>query len=60
MSASEVDGVPKNDDYVSRTGQKEANVPVVSDDDVKEEHLTRDAADSDAQLGLSIVVNCIA
>lgn len=43
--------VPKNDDYVSRTGQKEANVPVQSDDDPINNNVSREVADSDAQLG---------
>lgn len=45
--------VPKNDDYVSRTGQKQANVPVASDDDIQETEMSREQADSDAQLGSS-------
>lgn len=51
---SDIQGeVPKNDDYVSRTGQKQANVPVMSDDQVGnvENNPSREQADSDAQLG---------
>lgn len=52
MSTPDVPEVtPKNDEYVSRTGQKEANVPVASDDDAVENDMSREQADSDAQLG---------
>lgn len=56
MSGSDAtDGiVPKNDDYVSRTGQKEASVPVASDDDIVENNVSREQADSDEQLGKSL------
>lgn len=45
--------MPKDDDYVSRTGQKEANVPVTSDDQIPENNPSREQADSDEQLGKS-------
>lgn len=52
MSTPDVpDTTPKNDDYVSRTGQKDANVPVASDDEPVENEVSREEADSDAQLG---------
>lgn len=52
MSANDVpEGVVSDNDYVSRTGQKDANIPVTSDNEVVENDVSRDQADSDAQLG---------
>ena len=39
-----------DDEYVSRTGQKQAEVPVQSDNDVVEDPIDAQTADSDAQL----------
>lgn len=56
MSApeAEFDGenAPAQDDYVSRTGQKDV-VPVESDNAGVEDPIDEETADSDAQLGMS-------
>ena len=46
-------GDAQDNDYVSRTGQKDANVPVQSDNDAIEDPIDGATADSDAQLGTS-------
>lgn len=52
MSTPDIPEVtPKNDEYVSRTGQKDANVPVASDDEPVQNEVNREEADSDVQLG---------
>ena len=48
------DGVHDGDDqYVSRTGQKQAEVPVQSDNDKVEDPIDAEKADTDEQLGWS-------
>ena len=39
-------------DYTSRTGQKQASIPVQSDNDAIEDPIDANTADSDAQLGM--------
>lgn len=51
MSSEQPTGDVADNDYVSRTGQKQAPVPVQSDNDTVEDPIDGDKADSDAQLG---------
>lgn len=44
------DGVATDNDYVSRTGQKDT-IPVQSDDATVEDPIDAETADSDQQLG---------
>jgi hypothetical protein len=44
-------GIATEDDYVSRTGQKQAPVPVQSDTDKVDDPIDAATADSDQQLG---------
>lgn len=44
-------GIAGDDDYTSRTGQKQAPIPVQSDNDLVEDPVDPDTADSDQQLG---------
>ena len=56
MSAQEQPtGEVVDNDYTSRTGQKDANVPVQSDNDTVEDPIDAETADTDAQLGESMV-----
>ena len=54
------DDAPTNEvtsnEYVSRTGQKEANNPVQADTDTVEDPIDPATADSDAQLGMHLVL----
>lgn len=50
-----------DNEYTSRTGQKEAPVPVQSDNDAVEDPIDGDKADSDDQLGMivgSLAIDC--
>jgi hypothetical protein len=55
MSADQNPDAPTGEvvdnDYTSRTGQKQAPVPVQSDNDPVEDPIDGETADSDAQLG---------
>jgi hypothetical protein len=44
-------GIASDNDYTSRTGQKQAPIPVQSDDDPVEDPIDPETADSDKQLG---------
>ena len=50
----------KQDDYVSRTGQKQAPVPVQSDEDGVTDPIDPATADSDETLGMSAPAQDIA
>merc|ERR1711900_123115 len=50
MSSDIPQGDAQDNDYVSRTGQKEAPIPVQSDNDVVESGVDAETADSDEQL----------
>lgn len=52
MSSDIPQGDAQDNDYVSRTGQKEAPIPVQSDNDVVESGVDAETADSDEQLGM--------
>lgn len=46
-------GDAQDNDYVSRPGQKEAGIPVQSDNAPVEDLIDSEVADSDEQLGMS-------
>lgn len=46
-------GDSQDNDYVSRTGQKQGPIPVQSDNDIVEDPIDSNVADSDEQLGMS-------
>jgi hypothetical protein len=50
-SANIPQGDPQDNDYVSRTGQKDGPIPVQSDNDTVEDPIDENVADSDEQLG---------
>lgn len=52
MSSDIPQGDAQDNDYVSRPGQKEAPIPVQSDNDVVESGVDAETADSDEQLGM--------
>lgn len=62
MSSEVPTGEVADNDYTSRTGQKDAPVPVQSDNDAVEDPIDGNTADSDAQLGMFehyfIIVRC--
>ena len=47
------------DDYVSRTGQKQSSIPVQSDSDNVVDPIDADTADSDAQLGTQYTLSTL-
>lgn len=51
MSDEQQNTTPINDDYVSRTGQKDAPVPVQADNDDVADPIDASTADSDKALG---------
>ena len=53
MSSEVPTGEVADNDYTSRTGQKDAPVPVQSDNDAVEDPIDGNTADSDAQLGMA-------
>ena len=49
-------GVPSDNDYTSRTGQKQAPVPVQNDEDLVEDPIDPATADSDQTLRTSFAL----
>jgi len=49
---SQNDAVAQDNDYVSRTGQKQGPIPVQSEGAEVEDPINADTADSDQQLGM--------
>jgi hypothetical protein len=49
-------GDAQDNDYVSRTGQKQGPIPVQSDNDAVEDPIDGATADSDEQLGMSLLL----
>jgi hypothetical protein len=49
-------GDAQDNDYVSRTGQKQGPIPVQSDNDAAEDPIDGATADSDEQLGMSLLL----
>jgi len=49
-------GDAQDNDYVSRTGQKQGPIPVQSNNDAVEDPIDGATADSDEQLGMSLIL----
>jgi hypothetical protein len=49
-------GDAQDNDYVSRTGQKQGPIPVQSDNDTVDDPIDGATADSDEQLGMSLLL----
>jgi hypothetical protein len=49
-------GDAQDNDYVSRTGQKQGHIPVQSNNDAVEDPIDGATADSDEQLGMSLLL----